>query len=53
MNTLQWASIAFTCGIWLGYYMPKFLEWLATRYDKKIEGEYERYLRNKEDKDEE
>ena len=53
MSTWQWASFAFTFGLWLGYYIPKFVDWLATRYDKKIESEYERYLRSKEDEDEE
>lgn len=53
MSTLQWASFAFTCGLWLGYYIPKFLDWIEEKYSKKIEREYERYLRNKEDEDEE
>lgn len=51
MNTWQWASFAFTCGLWLGYWIPKFLDWLDERYAKKISKEYEEYIKRKKSED--
>ena len=48
MSTLQWASFAFTCGLWLGYYIPQFLVWLDVKYTNKIHREYEKHIKANE-----
>lgn len=49
MNTVFWFSFTLTCGIVVGKGLPKLLEWLLNRYEKKLIKEYEDANKESED----
>ena len=49
MNTAFWFSFVFTCGVAVGKWLPRLLEWLLNRYEKRIIKEYEDANKESED----
>lgn len=53
MNTVFWFSFTFTCGIFIGKFLPKLLEWVFAKLDERVIKEQAEHEKNKESEDKE